>query len=197
MILIYACYHKLFEAGIDFECQILSSKAMNTLIWLFLSGVLFSVQCRMLVQEISRMRTGARCLFDSDNYRRHMSLRDKCWSWIFLFLLTKKWKLLVSHADTCNSLPFSFVDILTFECVVNTVSQIFYFLINSNLFMFWGRFKTDDNCGCFMIIVIFSALLLVNSLGILKFWECSDILGDRLIYNWNWKNRCQICCLTF
>lgn len=84
---------------------------------------------------------------------------------------------------TPATLPFSFVDILPFECVVNTVSKISYFF-NANLCMFGDIFQTG-NSGGFMIIVVLSALLLVNSLDILKFEECSDILGGRLLHNWN------------
>lgn len=40
--------------------------------------------------------------------------------------------------------------------------------MNANLCMFGDMFQTADS-GCFMIIVVLSALLLVNSLDILKF----------------------------
>lgn len=55
-------------------------------------------------------------------------------------------------------------------------SNILFF--NSSLLMFWDIFQTDDNSGCFMIVVVLSALSLGTLLDILKFWECSDILGD-------------------
>lgn len=58
----------------------------------------------------------------------------RCWEIsagleFFFLCLTVNWELLVSHADTCNSLLFSFVGTLTSECVANTVSQISYFKI--------------------------------------------------------------------
>lgn len=52
-------------------------------------------------------------------------------------------------------------------CGKYSKSNILFF--NSNLFMFWDIFQTDDNSECFMIVVVLSALLLVNSLDILKF----------------------------
>lgn len=71
---------------------------------------------------------------------------------------------------------FPLVAILTFECVENAVSQISYFL-NSSLLMFWGVFQTDDNSGCFMIIIVMSALLIVSLLDILTLWNIVIVLG--------------------
>lgn len=61
----------------------------------------------------------------------------------------------------------------------NAVSQISYFFIL--IYVFWDIVQTGDNNEWFRITVVLSALPLVSLLGILKFWECSDILGDCFI----------------
>lgn len=43
--------------------------------------------------------------------------------------------------------------------------------------MFWGVFQTDDNSGCFMIIIVMSALLIVSLLDILTLWNIVIVLG--------------------